>query len=180
MMIEIIDALNDLTTEGRLYAIATVIETTGSVSAAAGSKAIIDAQGVGIAGWVGGGCADSMTRQTAIEAIADGQPRIITLDMNDEVLGTGMPCGGSMRVFVEPIIPAPRVWILGHGRIAECLCEMAGFLAFRPIVIDAAAEPRRYPSAEQLICDDWTYASWRPHTTISWSSRPSTKGITSR
>ena len=51
---------------------------------------------------------------------------------------------------------------IGHGRIAECLCEMAAFLAFRPVVIDPAAEPRRYSSAERLICDDWTYAQLAP------------------
>jgi xanthine dehydrogenase accessory factor len=82
--------------------------------------------------------------------------------MNDEVLGTGMPCGGSMRVFVEPILPARRLWILGHGRIAECLCELAAFMKLKITVIDQGAEPRRFPAAEHIVLDDWSYAHLTP------------------
>lgn len=158
----IIDALRELQAGGKRYVIATVIETTGSVSATMGAKVVIDHGGDIVAGWIGGGCAESITRQFALEAMSDGHPRVITLDMNDEVLGTGMPCGGSMRVFVEPILPARRLWILGHGRVAECLCELAAFMKLKVTVIDQNAEPRRYPAAEQIILDDWSYSRLTP------------------
>lgn len=161
-MNDIINALREVNASGQSYVIATVIETTGSVSATMGSKVVIDHNGDIIAGWIGGGCAESITRQCAIEAMSDEHPKIITLDMNDEVLGTGMPCGGSMRVFVEPILPSRRVWILGHGRIAECLCELAVFMKMKVTVIDQQAEPHLYPFAERVILDDWSYSRLTP------------------
>jgi xanthine dehydrogenase accessory factor len=161
-MKDIIEALRDMQTGGRRYAMATVIETSGSVSAALGAKVVIDHNGDIVAGWIGGGCAESITRQFALEAMSDGNSRVIELDMNDEVLGTGMPCGGSMRVFVEAILPARRIWILGHGRIAECLCELATFMKLKIIVIDQNAEPQRYPGAERIILDDGSYARLTP------------------
>jgi xanthine dehydrogenase accessory factor len=161
-MQEIIEALRDMQAGGQRYAMATVIETTGSVSAAKGAKVVIDHNGDIVAGWIGGGCAESITRQFALDALSDGNSRVIELDMNDEVLGTGMPCGGSMRVFVEPILPARRLWILGHGRIAECLCELAAFMKLKITVIDQSAEPRHFPAAEHIVLDDWSYARLTP------------------
>jgi xanthine dehydrogenase accessory factor len=159
---DIINALREMQASGEAYVVATVIETTGSVSATMGSKTVIDHHGDTVSGWIGGGCAESITRQVALDTMSDGHPKIITLDMNDEVLGTGMPCGGSMRVFIEPILPARRLWILGHGRVAECLCELAAFMKLKVTVIDPNAEQHLYPLADQLIVDDWNYERLTP------------------
>ena len=51
------------------------------------------------------------------------RPQLITLDMRDEELGVGMPCGGKMEVFIEPVVPKPELLIVGHGRIAETLAR---------------------------------------------------------
>ena len=67
-----------------------------------------------------------------------------------------------MRVFVEPILPARRLWILGHGRVAECLCELAAFMKLKVTVIDPNAEQHLYPLADQLIVDDWNYERLTP------------------
>jgi xanthine dehydrogenase accessory factor len=92
----------------------------------------------------------------------NGESQVIELDLNDEVLGTGMPCGGSMRVYVEPILPKPRLWILGHGRVAESLCAMAAMMDFEVVVDDAMADRERYPAASRLLPDDVSYDQLTP------------------
>lgn len=148
----------DLARRGEAHALATVVETVGSTSAHAGDKALLDAAGGVICGWVGGGCAEGTVRQAACDALRDGRPRLIGLDLDDEVLGVGMPCGGAMRVFVEPILPAPRLWILGHGRVAESLCRLGAETGFRVVVSDVPApDPARFPDAGEIIGDDDAY-----------------------
>ena len=113
-------------------------------------------------GWVGGGCAESTIAHAAIESLETEIPQIVDVDLDDEVLGAGMPCGGSMRVYVEPVIPRPTLWILGHGRVAECLCHLGALMSFDVVVEDPMVTPDRYPDALRLITDDPDYVALRP------------------
>ncbi|MDB5316096.1 MAG: XshC-Cox1-family protein [Rhodospirillales bacterium] len=159
----LLDLMTELRERREPHALATVVEATGSTSAHPGDKALIDAGGQVLTGWVGGGCAEGNVRQTALEALGDGVPRLIYLDLDDEVLGTGMPCGGAMRVFVEPLLPPPALWVLGHGRVTEALCRFGATLGFRVIVHDTPApDPLRYPDAAAIIGDDDEYARLQP------------------
>jgi xanthine dehydrogenase accessory factor len=160
---DLLDLMTTLRARREPYALATVVETEGSASARPGAKALIGRDGTLLAGWVGGGCAESAVRETALDCLRSGEPRVIGLDLNDEVLGTGMPCGGSMRVFVEPVLPRPTLWILGHGRVAESLSRFAATLGFRVVVDDTPApDPARFPDAEEIIGDDYDYARLAP------------------
>lgn len=147
---------------GEPCALATVVETRGSASAKTGSKAVIDKRGRVVDGWVGGGCAQTTVCHAGVECIRDGSTRIIDLNLDDEVLGTGMPCGGSMRVFVEPLLPPPALWVLGHGAIAEAVCDFGAKLGFRVVVDDPIAEPERYPAGVTLITEDLDYSQLTP------------------
>ena len=149
---------------GKPFAVATVVETFGSSSAKTGAKAVVDSDGIVIAGWVGGGCAESAVRQTAMECMASGETTVMDIDLNDEVLGAGMPCGGGMRVYVEPVMPEPKLWILGHGRIAECICIFGSMTGFQVIVDDPGADAKMYPWAGSVITDDKDYSLFRPAT----------------
>jgi len=159
---DIFDVVTELRAGGRPFAVATVVETTGSVSAKTSSKAVIDENGRVVAGWVGGGCAESATCHTAIQCIQSGQTAILEVDMDDEVLGAGMPCGGHMRVYVEPILPRPTLWIMGHGRVAECLCSLADMVGLDVVVNDPLVERERYPAASRLITNDLDYGALCP------------------
>jgi xanthine dehydrogenase accessory factor len=158
----IFDVMRDLQASGQPFAVATVVETTGSVSAKTASKAVIDRDGHVVAGWVGGGCAESSTCQQALECLQSGESTIIDIDLNDEMLGAGMPCGGSMRVYVEPVLPRPVLWIMGHGRVAECLCLLGDLLGLEVVVNDPGVERERYPQAARLISDDLDYKQLQP------------------
>ena len=160
---DLLDLMLGLRQRREPYAVATVVETQGSASAKPGSKALIGHDGRMLAGWVGGGCAESAVRQTALDCMQEGEPKVIELDLDDEVLGTGMPCGGSMRVYVEPVLPRPTLWILGHGRAAECLCRFGATLGFRVVVNDTPApDPEKFPDAAELIGDDYEYERLTP------------------
>lgn len=159
---EIIDVLTEMREKAKPYAVATVVETIGSVSAKTGSKAVIDHEGRVVAGWVGGGCAESSTCEEALQCIKSGESSVIDIDLDDEVLGAGMPCGGSMRVYVEPVLPRPTLWLMGHGRVAESLCQMADLMGLRVIVNDPIISWEKYPAAEKLITDDIDYEHLQP------------------
>ena len=159
---EILDYIVDMRAKGKPYAVATVVETVGSVSAKTGSKSVIDQQGKVIAGWVGGGCAESATCDEALRCMESGNTTIIDIDLDDEVLGAGMPCGGHIRVYVEPVLPRPTLWIMGHGRVAECLCMLGDLMGLSVIVNDPAVDRDHYPAASQLITDDLEYKALDP------------------
>ncbi|TXF10732.1 XdhC family protein [Pelomicrobium methylotrophicum] len=159
---EILNVLLELREKREPHAVATVVETVGSVSAKTSSKAVIDRNGRVVAGWVGGGCAESATCRKALECMESGETAILEINLDDEMLGAGMPCGGSMRVYVEPVLPKPRLWIMGHGRIAEVLCLMGDLLGFEVVVHDPGITPEKYPNATRLITDDVGYEQLQP------------------
>src|SRR6478609_3204913 len=132
------------------FAIATVVRVEGSSSARRGSKALIDSQGRIVMGWVGGGCAESAVRSEAIRCIHSEKPELITLDMQDEILGVGMPCGGMMDVYIEPVLPQPELVIAGHGRIAETLARLGQLMNFAVTVHDPSAAKENFPDAQRI------------------------------
>ncbi len=141
----------ELASQGQPFAIATVVRVEGSSSARRGSKAIIDQLGKLVVGWVGGGCAESAVRSEALTCLETERPRMLTVDMRDEELGVGMPCGGTMDIFVEPVLPKPELLIVGHGRIAETLATLGDLMGFSITVNDPARTVAHFPRRK-----DWS------------------------
>lgn len=160
MSLEFIEKVQELLKAGENFAIATVVKTEGSSSARAGAKAIVRADGSTLFGWVGGGCVESSVAREALNSLKDGTPRLIHLNLTEELSGVGMPCGGTMQVYVEPQRSKPRLVILGHGVIAEAAARLAAVLNFRVLVDDSAATQDRYPAADQLITNDPDYSQF--------------------
>ena len=159
---DVLDTMTMLRGRREPFAVATVIETRGSVSAKTGSKAVIGGDGRVAAGWVGGGGAEGTVCHAALDALETGESTIVDLDLDDEVLGTGMPCGGTMRVFVEPVRPKPCLWILGHGKVSETLCAIGTTIGFEVVVDDPMADRGHYPQAARLLTDDFDYSRLAP------------------
>jgi xanthine dehydrogenase accessory factor len=145
----------ELCSQRRPFAIATVVRVQGSSSAKMGSKALIDDQGKILMGWVGGGCAESAVRSEALKCLQQEKPQLISLNMQDEVLGVGMPCGGMMDVYIEPVIPQPELLIAGHGRIAETLAALGQWMNFSVTVNDPSADREAFPQADRVITRDF-------------------------
>lgn len=154
----------EISAQRQPFAIATVVRAQGSSSARQGSKAIIDSQGKLVLGWVGGGCAESAVRAEALKCIEQERPQLITLDMQDELLGVGMPCGGIMDVYIEPVLPNLELLIVGHGRIAEVLASLGSLMNFFVTVNDPAAEKKSFPTADRLISEDFDLSETAIHS----------------
>ena len=152
---DILKLSSELAAEGKPFAIATVVRVEGSSSARVGSKAIIDRDGKIVTGWVGGGCAEGAVRHEARQCIEKERPQLITLDMTDEILGVGMPCGGVMDVYIEPVVPKPQLLLIGHGAIAEALSRLGALLGFSVTVSDPGANRKSFPDADRLLIDDF-------------------------
>jgi len=93
--------------EGEAVALATVTETWGSSPRPPGSRMAISASGR-IAGSVSGGCVESAVVEAALETLSDRQPRLLSYGVSDsDAWSVGLACGGTIRVFVEPILSRP-------------------------------------------------------------------------
>src|SRR5215472_14444793 len=145
----------ELSSRREAFAVATIVRTQGSSSAKPGSKALIDSRGKILMGWVGGGCAESAVRSEALRCIQTEKPVLITLNMLDEVLGVGMPCGGMMDVYIEPVVPKPELLIAGHGRIAQTLARLGQLMNFSVTVNDPSADREAFPEADRLVNRDF-------------------------
>ena len=88
---------------GRHVAIATVVSTWGSSPRPTGSQLAVDADGNFI-GSVSGGCIEGAVIKEALEAIADGKPRLLDFGVtNEQAWEVGLACGGKVQVFVEKL-----------------------------------------------------------------------------
>lgn len=89
--------------EGRKVALATVVHTWGSAPQPVGSVLAVDADGAFI-GSVSGGCVEGEVVTEALEVIASGTPKLLEYGVADETAWqVGLACGGTMRVYVEPL-----------------------------------------------------------------------------
>ena len=143
--------------EGDTAALATVVSTKGSTPRAIGSNMLIKNDGT-ISGSIGGGCLEAEVWQNAMETIKEQKPRLLDFDLTGrEDTPEGLICGGTMQIFIEPIIPVPTVYILGAGHIGFAVSRIASMAGFRVIVVDdrpAYASKERFPDADELYVAD--------------------------
>jgi len=109
-------------------------------------------------GTIGGGCYEHDALGKAREAIANGRPALVKYDLNDDfVQESGLICGGQMEVYIDPIAPAPALYVIGAGHVGWHLARAAADAGFKIHVIDDRekfANAERFPSAETVDVDD--------------------------
>ena len=149
-----IEVLQRLRKEGTACALVTVVEACGSTSAKAGDKAIFDQDGHNVHGWVGGSCAESQAAAAARSSLKDGKTRVVEVNLDDPVLG--VPCGGTMKLYVEPYTKTPRLVLIGQGRIVVCLARFGTTLGLEVTVDAPQLCPDDFPGC-QLITQDPTF-----------------------
>ena len=81
--LDILDLVHDFKERGEAFALETVVRTVSVTAAKAGAKAVIIADGTITGGWIGGGCARGAVLRAAREALADGKPRLISVQPED-------------------------------------------------------------------------------------------------
>ena len=147
--------------DGRRGAVATIVNSCGSIPSFQSAKMLIRDDG-SIAGTIGGGCVEAEVWQAASEVISTEKPRTLSFDLNqDPKYDTGLVCGGTLEIFIEPILPMPLLYIFGAGHVAQELFKAARNAGFDCIVADdrdAYANAERFPGALEVIAKDFDEA----------------------
>src|ERR1700691_2188895 len=150
--------------DGRRGAVATIVNARGSIPSFKTAKMLVRDDG-SIVGTIGGGCVEAEVWQAAREVMESEKPRTLRFDLNqDPKYDTGLVCGGTLEVFVEPILPPADLYIFGAGHIAASLYRVARIAGFDVTVIDdreAYANRERFPEAQQVIVEDFDKATAR-------------------
>jgi xanthine dehydrogenase accessory factor len=145
--LEIFHQAEELSRRGEDFALATVVWRQGPSSGHTGSRALITAAGQ-LYGWIGGACAEPVVIREAGRVIADGRPKLLLLG-TPEQFGGSVPEGmvtvaiacqseGAMQVYIEPVIPAPHLTIVGRSPMVRTLADLARALGWRADVVDVA------------------------------------------
>jgi len=156
----IVDEASRLRAEEQPFVIATVVAYKSPQSARLGSKAIILPDGT-IDGWIGGGCVQPLVIREAQNVLKSGRPKLVTISpdpAHDDWKGVQsyqMTCqgGGSLEIYLEPVLPKPELLIVGNSPIAQILCGMGKLLDFKVVVADPEANKERFPDADLVIAD---------------------------
>ena len=149
-MKSIFQALAELEQTHESAALCTVVKSEGSTPRHVGSKMLVYPDGTFI-GTVGGGDMEHRVLDEAWMALSDGQPRTLKYSMVDPSRGDPGVCGGTVEVFVEPILPAPMIVVVGGGHVGKAVVHLAKWLGFRVAVNDDRAEfctPEAVPGAD--------------------------------
>jgi xanthine dehydrogenase accessory factor len=158
---DIYEQIVQLRREGRRGAVATIVNVRGSIPSFKTAKMLVRDDG-SIVGTIGGGCVEAEVWQAAREVMESEKPRTLTFDLNqDPKYDTGLVCGGTLEVFVEPVLPPALLYIFGAGHVSINLCEAAARAGFDPIVTDdrtSYASKERFPSAREVHALDFDAA----------------------
>ncbi|MGD0885765.1 MAG: XdhC/CoxI family protein [Thermodesulfovibrionales bacterium] len=155
---ELYEEIIRLKREGRPSALAIIIQCLGSSPQKAGSKMLVRDDG-SIMGTLGGGCMEAEVIQASLMAVRDGSPLTTSFELTEK--HGGLVCGGKVLVYIEPVLPEPRLIILGAGHVGRALSKVAGFSGFRVTVIDDRAEyadRKHLPDADDVLVNDFKSA----------------------
>src|ERR1700733_11489502 len=162
----VLEQAGELTRRGQAFALATVVWRQGPSSGQQGSRAIITAAGE-LHGWIGGACAEPVVIREAKQVIAEGKARLLLLGTPEQFRdiaqfgnaaqpgdpaqpGASVPEGmvmvpiscqseGALEVYIEPVLPAPHLVIVGRSPMVETLADLSRALGWRTTVVDRGA-----------------------------------------
>src|SRR5436190_12253753 len=161
---DIYEQIVKLRGEGRRGAVATIVNVRGSIPSFKTAKMLIRDDG-SIVGTIGGGCVEAEVWQAAREVMESEKPRTLTFNLNqDPKYDTGLVCGGTLDIFVEPILPPAALYIFGAGHVSVNLYKVARNAGFDLTIVDdraSYANRERFPEAKQVIAEDFEQAMAR-------------------
>jgi xanthine dehydrogenase accessory factor len=139
---------------GQRGALATIVHTNGSIPSYESSRMLVREDG-SLAGTIGGGCVEAEVWAAAKEVMQNESPRKMVFNLNNEATyDNGLICGGTVEIFVEPILPQPMLYLFGGGHVSMAMAKAAGPAGFAVSVIDdreAFANLQRFPMAQEVF-----------------------------
>src|SRR3990172_6296814 len=155
---DVFEEISRLRKAGIKAALATIVNVRGSIPSYESAKLLVREDG-SIFGTVGGGCVEAEVWAAAREVMQQEKPRKLTFNLNqDPAYDTGLLCGGTLDVFIEPILPTPYLYIFGAGHVSLSLSKLATIAGFSTIIIDdrdTYANRDRFPEAVEIYADDY-------------------------
>jgi xanthine dehydrogenase accessory factor len=164
---DILELASSMRAKDEPFALATVVRTVAATAVKAGAKAVILPDGRISGGWIGGGCARAAVLKAAKDALADGQPRLVSVQPPDVLEDQGIapgderagvrfvknmcPSRGTTDVFVEPVLPRPQLVICGSSPVAVAIAELGRRIGFALTVCAPAAEQTAFAEADRRI-----------------------------
>ena len=156
-MQDVFEALAAALERGEEAALVTIVSARGSTPQRVGAKMLVFADGRTV-GTIGGGCYENDALWKAREALSERKPRTVRYELTDDFAEeSGLICGGQMEVFIEPVEPAARLYVIGAGHVGQHLARLAGMVGFRVHVLDDRekfANRERFPNAEEVTVED--------------------------
>jgi xanthine dehydrogenase accessory factor len=165
--VDMLQLMSRLKAADEPFVLATVIRTVSVTAAKAGAKAIIRADGRIEAGWIGGGCARGATLKAARAALADGRSRLVSIQPENLLAEIGVspgedrygvefaknmcPSQGTMDIFVEPMLPAALLVILGASPVALALAQQARLLGYQVTLAAPLSELPEIPEVDLFV-----------------------------
>jgi xanthine dehydrogenase accessory factor len=150
---DIFEEIVSMRQQGLRGALATIVHTNGSIPSFESSRMLVREDG-SIVGTIGGGCVEADVWAAAREVMDLERPRKMTFNLNNEAsYDSGLICGGTLEIFVEPILPQPRLYIFGGGHISTALAKVASLAGFWIAIADdraAFANAERFPQAAEI------------------------------
>jgi xanthine dehydrogenase accessory factor len=161
---DIYEEIVRLRQEGRRGAVATIVNVRGSIPSFETAKMLVRDDG-SIAGTIGGGCVEAEVWQAAREVMESEKARTLTFNLNQNPkYDTGLVCGGTLDIFIEPVLPPASLYIFGAGHVALNLYRTARGAGFDVAVVDdreTYANRERFPDAKEVIADNFDKAMAR-------------------
>jgi xanthine dehydrogenase accessory factor len=150
MTIALSARMDELSATGIPFVQATVVRAQEPSSARPGDRAIILADG-SIEGFVGGHCAAGSVRTAALNTLGSGESMLLRVlpdgdDVFPESPGASIvvnPClsGGALEIYLEPLLPAPLLHLVGTSPVADAVADCARLLGFAVERGEARARP---------------------------------------
>lgn len=146
--IDVMELAVDLARSGQSFAMATVVWRKPPSSGQHGSRAVITAEGT-LHGWIGGACAEPVVVREAKRVIEAGSPSLIWLGQPEDFEGMHVPAGvvtvpmscqseGALQLFIEPVLVAPEVIVVGRSPMAMTLLELVRGIGWRGEIVDGS------------------------------------------
>ncbi len=161
MAADIYKEIFELRSKGLRAALATIVVTKGATPRKDSSKMLVYEDGRR-SGTIGGGFTENEACREALAALATGKPKLLSFDLSgvdhDE---SALVCGGSMQVYVEPIVPDPTLFIFGAGFVSKAVAEAVKPIGFRIAIVDDRGEhanSEKFPMADDFYVDRWEEA----------------------
>ena len=152
---DIYEEIVKLLSERRGASLATIVQCNGSAPQKIGAKMLVREDG-SIIGTVGGGSLEAEVIKSALRVLKEGVPVTMPFELTEDQ--GQLLCGGKVLVYIEPLVAAPHLIILGAGHVGKALSRTGKFLGFRVTVVDDREEyanKKNIPDSDNIVVTDF-------------------------